>query len=60
MSDEVTFDNIDQMRRILLKQYMDEYLKTTGLKADQVVLVEGKDNVGNKVFYFTKRTEVTR
>ena len=34
---------------------MDSFLKQTGLSIDQVVLVEGKDKIGNKIFYFTEK-----
>lgn len=57
MSQEVEFKDIEEMKRMLLKQYMDEYLKQTGLTAEEVALVEAKDDRGNKIFYFTKKTE---
>jgi len=57
MSNEVEFKDIDEMKRMLLKQYMDEFMQQTGLTAEQIALVEAKDDRGNKIFYFTKKTE---
>lgn len=57
MSNEVEFKDIEEFKRMLLKQYMDHYMKKTGLTVDEIALVEAKDDAGNKIFYFTKKTE---
>jgi hypothetical protein len=57
MSNEVEFKSQEELKKMLLQQYIDDFLENSGLSIDQVVLVEGKDGAGNKIYYFTEKKE---
>jgi hypothetical protein len=57
MTEEVEFKSQEELKKMLLQQYMDSYLKKTGLSVDMVALVEGKDDTGNVIYYFTEKKE---
>ncbi len=58
MSKEIEFKSQEELKKMLLQQYMDSYLKKTGLSIDAVVLVEGKDDAGNTIYYFGEKKEI--
>jgi hypothetical protein len=57
MTEEVEFKSQEELKKMLLQQYMDSYLKKTGLSVDMVALVEGRDDTGNVIYYFTEKKE---
>lgn len=55
--DEVEFKDQEELKRYITNSFLDKFLAETGLKIEDVILVEHKAENGDTMYYFAKKTE---